>query len=123
MALRRTTPRDFDATDEEKRLAATVADGGAGARATGSGIGGVAGGALGALGFLVPGAGAILGPAGIAAGSQLGSMAGDAIGGAVAEGDVAGAEEALTDFELKRRKKLEAQRLRQQALDDLLSEG
>lgn len=123
MAPRRLTPADLDATEEEKRAARIAAEGGAGARGLGSTIGSAAGGALGALGFLVPGAGAALGPALISAGSGLGGMAGDAIGGKLAEGDLEDAEETLSAAELQRRKRMEAYRLRQEALGELLSEG
>ncbi len=88
-------------------------------QAWGSGIGGVAGGALGALGLLGgPGLAAITIPAGAAAGSALGG----AIGGTVGNAQADEASEILNDAEAERQKKLAAFQLRQQALQQLLSQ-
>lgn len=122
MAPRRLTPADLEATEEEKRAARVAAEGGQGAAALGQTIGSVGGGALGALGFLVPGAGAALGPAGIAAGSALGGQLGGMIGAETQRGAVENAEDELSEAEMQRRKRVEAYKLRQDALDSLLQE-
>jgi hypothetical protein len=121
--VRRLTPEELALTAAEQRAAQVQAEGGAGKRAIGSTIGNVAGGALGALGFLVPGAGGVLGPAAMAAGSQLGGAVGDMAGGALAEGELDEADDVLAEGERKRQEKLARYKLRQDALNALLSEG
>lgn len=122
MARGRLTPQDLEVSDAERQAVRTLAEGGAGARTAGKTIGGIAGAGLGALGFLVPGVGAVLGPAAMSAGSALGSDAGDAIGGAAAQGALDEAESSLSEAEMERQKKLQAYQLRQEALDALLNE-
>jgi hypothetical protein len=119
---RRLTPEDLALTAAEKRAAQVQAEGGARNRAIGSAIGNVAGAGLGALGFLVPGAGAVLGPAAMAAGSQLGGALGGMAGDAFSEDELEEADEAIAEGEMKRREKVERYKLRQDALNALLSE-
>jgi hypothetical protein len=120
---RRLTPEDLELTAAEKRAAAIQGEGGAGKRAIGSTIGNVAGAGLGALGFLVPGVGAVLGPAAMAAGSQLGGAVGGMAGDALAEGELDAANNVLEEGERKRQERIARYKLRQDALNDLLSEG
>lgn len=120
MPYKRLTPADLEPSDEEKRAARVSAEGGAGKRSIGSTIGSVAGGALGALGFL---GGPALGAATMGAGVGLGGSIGGEIGGAAAEDELAAADETLSEGEMERRKRIESYRLRQEALDALLSEG
>jgi phage tail tape-measure protein len=115
---RRLTPEDLALTAAEKRAAQVQAEGGAGNRAIGSTIGNIAGAGLGALGFLVPGAGAILGPAAMAAGSQLGGALGGMAGDAFSEE----ADDDIAEGEMKRQEKLARYKLRQDALNALMSE-
>ena len=89
------------------------------ASGVGSAIGTVAGSALGALGFLAPGVGAVTLPAGAALGGTVGSLIGDAIG----EGEAEKQNAVLNDAELERQKKLRALQLRQEALDALENTG
>lgn len=117
---RRLTPKDFEVSDAERQAARTSAEGGAGARTAGSTIGSLAGGALGALGFL---GGPAVGAATLGLGSSIGGALGGEIGGATAQGDIDEANEALSEFERKRQEKLAQYQLRQEALDALLSEG
>ena len=119
---RRLTPEDLALTAAEKRAAQVQAEGGAGNRAIGSTIGNIAGAGLGALGFLVPGAGAILGPAAMAAGSQLGGALGGMAGDAFSEGDLEEAGDTIAEGEMKRQEKLARYKLRQDALNALMSE-
>ena len=119
MAFKRYRPEDFEMTDADRRNAEIVGEGGAGKRALGSTIGTVAGGALGALGFL---GGPALGGATMGLGASLGGAAGDAIGGAAAEGELSDAEEELSEADEERKRKLAMYQLRQGALDSLLSE-
>jgi hypothetical protein len=120
---RRLTPADLEMTEAERRAAAVQGEGGAGKRAIGSTVGSVAGGALGALGFLVPGVGAVLGPAAMAAGSKLGEAAGSMAGDALAEGELDAAGDVLEEGERRRQEKVARYKLRQDALDALLGEG
>lgn len=119
---KRLTPADFEVSDAEREAARVAAEGGAGARTIGKTVGSLAGAGLGALGFLVPGVGAVLGPATMAAGSGLGGAIGDQIGGKVAEGDIDEANDALTEYERKRQEKLAQYQLKQDALAALLGE-
>lgn len=119
---KRLTPADFEVSDAEREAARVAAEGGAGARTIGKTVGGLAGAGLGALGFLVPGVGAVLGPATMAAGSGLGGALGDQIGAATAQGELDEANETLTEQERDRQKKLAAYQLKQEALNALLSE-
>ena len=122
MARGRLTARDLEVSDAERQAARTLAEGGAGARTAGSTIGSLAGAGLGALGFLVPGVGAALGPATMGLGSSLGGALGGEIGGMTAQGGLDDAQEDLREAEMERQKKLEAYQLRQDALDALLNE-
>lgn len=119
---RRLTPQDLALTAAEKRAAEVQAEGGAGNRAIGGGIGNVLGAGLGALGFLVPGAGAILGPAAMAAGSQLGGALGGMAGDALSEDELGAADATLAEGEMRRQEKLARYKLRQDALNALMSE-
>ena len=119
---RRLTPEDLALTAAEKRAAQVQAEGGAGNRAIGSTIGNIAGAGLGALGFLVPGAGAILGPAAMAAGSQFGGALGGMAGDAFSEDDLEEADDTIAEGEMKRQEKLARYKLRQDALNALMSE-
>lgn len=117
---RRLTPEELALTAAEKRAAEVQAEGGAGKRAIGSTVGSVAGGALGALGFL---GGPALGAATLAAGAGLGGALGEMAGGAFAEGDLDDADNVLVEGERKRAEKMARYKLRQDALNALLSEG
>jgi len=119
---RRLTPEDLALTESEKRAAQVVGEGGAGNRAIGSGVGNVLGAGLGALGFLVPGVGAVLGPAAMAAGSQLGGALGGMAADELSSGELGMAEDTLAEGEMDRQKKLARYKLRQAALNDLMSE-
>ncbi len=116
MALR---PADVELSEEEKELARLQAEH-AGDAQLGSSIGGVAGGALGALGFLIPGAGLVAGPALTALGSSVGGLAGGAIGGAVGGEKIDSAQTRLDELAKKREERLKSYALKQQALDALL---
>lgn len=117
---RRIKPSDFEVSARERELARKVGEGGAGAQSTGSTIGSLAGAGLGALGFLVPGAGLALGPALMGAGARLGGQVGGMIGEKSAEGEVDDAEEDLMDIDEQRKRKLADYQLRQEALQGLL---
>ena len=117
---RRIKPSDFEVSQRERELAQKVGEGGAGAQAAGSTIGSILGGGLGALGFLVPGAGAALGPALMSAGAGLGGQVGGMIGEKSAEGEIDDAEEDLMDADEQRKRKLADYQLRQEALQGLL---
>lgn len=88
-------------------------------QATGSAIGTVLGGGLGALGFLVPGLGAVTMPLG----ASLGGAAGSAIGGAVGRGNADSAQEKAGSYDLARQKRLGEYQARQAALEAFLSRG
>ena len=90
------------------------------AGALGSGIGTVAGTALGALGFLGgPAVGAATLPAGAALGGTVGNMIGDELGNAEAEKQ----QGILDAAELERQRKLRAIQMRQEALEALENTG
>lgn len=113
------TADELAPTEKERQAARTAAGAQQTGAAWGSGIGGVAGGALGALGLLVPGLGEVTIPAGIAAGAGLGG----AIGGSIGSGAAENADAVLSAGELARQKKVTALQLRQQALDRLEGVG
>jgi phage tail tape-measure protein len=117
---RRIKSSDFEVSQRERELARKLGEGGAGAQSTGSTIGSLAGAGLGALGFLVPGAGLALGPALMSAGAGLGGQVGGMIGGKAAEGELEDAEDDLMDVDEERKRKLADYQLRQEALQGLL---
>ena len=119
---RRLTPVDLALTAAEKRAAQVKAEGGAGNRAFGSGVGNVLGAGLGALGFLVPGVGAVLGPAAMAAGSQFGGALGGMAADALSEDELQSADDTIAEGEMERQKRLARYKLRQDALNALMSE-
>lgn len=115
--MRRLNASDPEVTEEERRLAreAEEAEGYGG---TGSAIGSGVGGALGLLGFAVPG----LGPVTTGLGAGLGGLAGGAIGGALGQKKADGANERLADIDRERQKRVQDYQLRQQALDALMGQ-
>lgn len=119
----RLTPKDLEVTEAERRAARIAGEGGEGARAIGSTVGGVAGTALGALTGLIPVAGPLIAGPAMALGAKVGSMAGEQIGGMAAQGDIDEANRVLTEAERKRQEKLALYQLRQDALEELMNEG
>ena len=116
---RRLTPEDLALTAAEKRAAEVQAEGGAGNRAIGGTIGSLAGAGLGALGFLGgPGLGAATLGLGSSIGGALGGMAGDAL----SEDELGAADATLAEGEMRRQEKLARYKLRQDALNALMSE-
>lgn len=118
--MRRLYPDDDELElTEAERLAAKRS---ASSQQNGASIGGVAGsvagGALGALGLLVPGLGAVTIPAGL----SLGGAAGAAIGGAVGSSDADAADELLRRKAEQRQKIVSEQQARQEALKALMAE-
>lgn len=108
-------PEDFEATDEELKLAREQAEA-AGYGETGQALGGIAGGALGALGFL---GGPALGGVTTGLGASLGGMAGGLIGSGLGAQKGDAASERLAEMERVRAERLKEYGLRQQALDAL----
>lgn len=114
---RRFKPDEFKVTDEERDLARKLGEGGAGAQATGSTIGSLAGGALGALGFL---GGPALGAATLGLGAGLGGQIGSLAGQKLAEDELADAEDDLLESDEKRQRRLADYQLRQEVLQSLM---
>lgn len=109
---------DIAVTDDERELAKTAQGAAGQGSAIGSGLGSALGAGLGALGFLVPGLGAVTMPLGASLGGALGGAIGGGAGGAVAEG----AEKKLSAGELRRAVIIEKEKARQAALEELLAQ-
>lgn len=113
---RRLRPEDLAVTAAEREAARTAATAGPAATGVGSAVGTGIGGALGALGWLVPGLGAITMPLGASVGGALGGAIGGGIGNAQAEQ----AEGVLSAVNEKRTKARTAEELRERALQAYL---
>lgn len=109
-------PEDLEPTEAEKRAARAIGDAQQ-APGIGSAIGTAAGGALGALGLLIPGGvGAPLIGLGASAGGALGGAIGAGLGGAQASA----AEDTIAAGNARRAKLMTAEELRRRALEAYL---
>ena len=104
-------PESLAISPRERALARTAGSAAGTAQGVGGAIGAGAGGALGALGWLVPGLGAITMPLGASVGGSLGGAIGGSIGGAQATA----AEDELQRLGESRAEALTQEELRQRA--------
>lgn len=107
-------PEELEPSEQELRDAEQAAK----AQQESASIGGIAGTALGSLGYLIPGVGPIAGPVT----QLLGSQVGQAIGGEIGKDAAQKAEERLRKKQAARAKKLTALEMRERALDELLAQ-
>jgi phage tail tape-measure protein len=109
-------PEDFEVSDEEREASEALAEA-EGYGSQGQAIGSLAGGALGALGFI---GGPALGAATTGLGASLGGAAGGLIGGKLGSDKADKATDALLKAEEERQRKLQDHQNRQQALAALM---
>lgn len=118
MSSRFPTADELEPSEEEKQAARTAASAQGTDAAWGSGIGTVAGGALGALGIL---GGPELAALTIPAGMTLGGTVGNALGGQIGGDAAHNASDTLSADEAERQKKVTEVQLREDALNRLLA--
>lgn len=109
-------PEDFDISDDEREASEDLAEA-EGYGANGQAIGSLAGGALGALGFI---GGPALGGVTTGLGASLGGTAGGLIGGKLGSDKADKATATLLKAEEERQRKLQDYQNRQQALAALM---
>lgn len=109
-------PRDLQVSPEELAATRTAGSAAGQGQAIGGGIGTALGAGLGALGYLIPGAGVVIGDVTTPLGASLGGSAGGLVGGDIGGGIADAATAKARKLAEVRQRIIARSQLRQQAL-------